>query len=80
VYEYGYQAKSTGTIATATTQSQSPTSFTTPPGPRQNKHYIKLSTSFLDHDSGLKFIASYSGVLYKNVTNHTAMFKVEYRF
>jgi hypothetical protein len=80
VYEYGYNVKNSGSVETTTTQSTSPTTFTTPPGPRQNKHYIQLNSSYLDRGSGLKFVTSYSGVLYKNVTNHTGMFKVEYRF
>lgn len=80
VYEYGYNVKNSGSVATTTTQSVSPTTFTTPPGPRQNKHYIQLNGSYLDRGTGLKFIASYSGALYKNVTNHTGMLKVEYRF
>jgi hypothetical protein len=80
VYDYGYQVKSTGSVAITTTQAQSPTTFTSPPGPRQNKHYIQLNGSYLDRGTGLKFIASYTGVLYKNVTNHTGMVKFEYRF
>jgi hypothetical protein len=80
VYEYGYQVENSGNVAITTTQAQSPTTFTTPPGPKQNKHYIQLNGSFLDRKTGLKFIASYSGVLYKNVENHTGMVKVECRF
>ena len=80
VYEYGYQLKSSGSVATTTTQATTPTTFTTVPGPRENKHYIQLNGSYLDRGTGLKFITNYSGVLYKNVTNHTGMFKVEYRF
>ena len=80
VYEYGYQAQNSGTGVTQTTQSVAPTTFTTPPGPKQNKHYIQLNSSYLDRETGLKFIASYSGALYKNVQNHTGMFKVEFRF
>ncbi|MES2253042.1 MAG: hypothetical protein V4482_05115 [Pseudomonadota bacterium] len=79
VYEYGYQMVSSGSTST-TTQSAAPTTFTTPAGPRQNKHYLQLSSSYLDRETGLKFIASYAGVLYKNVRNHTGLFKVEYRF
>ena len=91
VYEYGYQATSTstggastrtgGTVAIgSTTQSVAPTTFAASVGPRQNKHYFQLNGSYLDRSTGLKFITSYSGVLYKNVQNHTAMVKVEYRF
>lgn len=80
VYEYGYQAQNSGTEVVKTTQSVAPTTFTTPPGPRQNKHYLQLNTSYLDKGTGLKFIASYSGALYKNVQNHTGMLKVEFRF
>jgi hypothetical protein len=80
VYEYGYQAQNSGTAVVKTTQSVAPTTFTTPPGPRQNKHYLQLNTSYFDKGTGLKFIASYSGVLYKNVQNHTGMLKVEFRF
>ncbi|MDP3372512.1 MAG: hypothetical protein Q8S21_06475 [Candidatus Paracaedibacteraceae bacterium] len=80
VYEYGYQVSSSGSVAKTTTQSYSPTTFTAPPGPRQNKHYLQLSGSCLDRETGLKFILSYSGVSYKNVKSHTAMFKVEHRF
>ncbi len=80
VYEYGYQMTSTGSITKTTTQSVAPTTFTTPPGPRQNKHYLQLNSSYLDRNTGLKFILSYSGALYKNVRNHTGMAKVEYRF
>ena len=80
VYEYGYQLTSTGSATKTTTQSVAPTTFTTPPGPRQNKHYLQLNSSYLDRNTGLKFILSYSGALYKNVRNHTGMAKVEYRF
>ena len=80
VYEYGYQMTSTGSATKTTTQSVSATTFTTPPGPRQNKHYLQLNSSYLDRNTGLKFILSYSGALYKNVKNHTGMVKVEYRF
>ena len=84
VYEYGYQLTSSGTPITQTilqtTQSAAPTTFTTAIGPRQNKHYIQFNNSYLDRKTGLKFITSYSGKLYKNVQNHTVMFKVEYRF
>jgi len=66
VYEYGYQMVSSGSTST-TTQSVAPTTFITPAGPRQNKHYLQLSSSYLDRDTGLKFIMSYAGVLYKNV-------------
>ncbi|MES2608521.1 MAG: hypothetical protein V4544_07335 [Pseudomonadota bacterium] len=84
VYEYGYEFMKKGSGITTTTQSltqsTAPTTFTTPNGPRQNKHYIQLNSSYLDRDTGLKFILSYSGALYKNVRNHTGMAKVEYRF
>ena len=84
VYEYGYQLFSRGTPVTQTTlqttQSNAPSTFTTPVGPRQNKHYIQFNNSYLDRKSGLKFITSYSGKFYKNVQNNTVMFKVEYRF
>ena len=81
VYEYGYQAMSAGVTARSATQdSVAPATGTTPIGPRQNKHYLQLNTSYLDRRTGLKFIVSYSGVLYKNVTNQTGMFKIEYRF
>ena len=89
VYEYGYALSSTGSAvktsaqglgATSTTQAVAPTTFTTPVGPRQNKHYLQLNSSYLDRNTGLKFILSYSGVLYKNVQNHTMLFKTEYRF
>ena len=80
VYDYGYQMTSSGTVAKTTTQSLSPTTYSGTVGPRQNKHYLQLSSSYLDRETGLKFIMSYSGILYKNVQNHTGMFKVEYRF
>ena len=80
VYEYGYQAQNSGSGVTQFTQSSAPTTLMTPPGPKQNKHYLQLNSSYLDRDTGLKFIASYSGVLYKNVQNHTGMLKVEFRF
>ena len=81
VYEYGYQATSAGkTAQTASQNSLAPNAQTLPIGPRQNKHYLQLNGSYLDRNSGIKFITSYSAVLYKNVQNHTAMFKVEYRF
>lgn len=80
VYEYGYQAKNSGSGAKVITQSSQPTTFMVQPGPRQNKHYLQLNTSYLDRDTGLKFVASYSGTLYKNVQNHTGMIKVEFRF
>jgi hypothetical protein len=80
VYEYGYQMTSIGSATKTTTQSVAPTTFTTPSGPRQNKHYLQLNSSYLDRNTGLKFILSYSGALYKNVNNHTGMAKVEYRF
>ena len=84
VYEYGYEFMKKGSGITTTTQSltqsTAPTTFTTPHGSRQNKHYIQLNSSYLDRNTGLKFILSYSGALYKNVRNHTGMAKVEYRF
>ncbi len=84
VYEYGYEfmKKVSGMTTTMQelTQSTAPTTFITPIGPRQNKHYLQLNSSYLDRNSGLKFIMSYSGTLYKNVRNHTGMAKVEYRF
>ena len=84
VYEYGYALMNKGSGMTTNqqslTQSTAPSPFTTPNGSRQNKHYLQLNSSYLDRDTGLKFILSYSGTLYKNVKNHTGMAKVEYRF
>ncbi len=81
VYEYGYEMINSGTASKTTTHSAiSPITFSTPPGPRQNKHYLQLSSSYLDRETGLKFILSYAGVLHKNVQNHIGMFKFEYRF
>ena len=80
VYEYGYQMTSTGPATRTTTHSVAPKTFITPTGPRQNKHYVQFNSSYLDGNTGLKFILSYSGALYKNVRNHTGMAKVEYRF
>ena len=80
VYEYGYQVSSTGSPIVKTTQSAAPTTFTDTVGPRQNKHYVQLNSSYADKDSGLKFSLSYSGVFYKNVATHTGMLKVAYQF
>ncbi len=84
VYEYGYEFMKKGsgvkTSYQSLTQSGATTILTTPTGPKQNKHYLQLNSSYLDRNSGLKFIMSYSGALYKNVQNHTGMVKVEYRF
>ncbi|MDP3371728.1 MAG: hypothetical protein Q8S21_02405 [Candidatus Paracaedibacteraceae bacterium] len=80
VYEYGYSVFSKGSVSTIRNQSFAPTTFIAPIGPRQNKHYLQLNTSYLDHSTGIKFIASYFGSFYKNVENHAFMFKAEYRF
>ncbi|MES2252333.1 MAG: hypothetical protein V4482_01440 [Pseudomonadota bacterium] len=80
VYEYGYAAFQKGSPMKGITQSLSPTTFSSPPGPRQNKHYIQFSTSYKEHDSNLKFSLSYSGTLYKNVKSHTVMFKIDRKF
>jgi hypothetical protein len=71
---------SRGTGEKFTTQSLTPTTFTTTPGPRQNKHYLQFNTSYLNRRTGVKFIGAYSGVYYKNVKTHTLMLKAEYRF
>lgn len=82
VYEYGYQLSSTGSMSRTTTLSaaQTSTPIITGSGPRQNKHYLQLNSSYLDRGTGLKFILAYSGSFYKNVRGHTGMAKVEYRF
>jgi hypothetical protein len=80
VYEYGYSVFSRGSAVTLRTQSVEPTTFTSPVVPRQNKHYLQFNTSYLNRNTGLKFIASYFGAFYKNVENHSVMLKAEYRF
>jgi hypothetical protein len=78
VYEYGYDAMSNGKPATQTTSSAA--TYTSAVTPRQNKHYVQLSSSYLNRKTGFKYIVLYSGKYYKNVANHTGMFKFEYRF
>lgn len=80
VYEYGVEMDKRGSGTKYALTTGASDVYTTSIGPKVNKHYLQLNTAFLDRASGLKFIVSYSGALYKNVANNTFMAKFEYRF
>lgn len=82
VYEYGYELMKKSSLVHNKfyTLSQSQTYVTYASSKRQNKHYCQFNTSYLNRENGIKFIVSYAGKYWKNVKNHTWLFKAEYRF
>ncbi len=91
VYEYGYQAVSSGGKTTSSAQggpvpinnfqyTVTPTTSVTPGAKGRNKHYFQLYGSYFNIENKLKLILSYFGTLSHKMSNHTAMLKIEYRF